>query len=125
MAHKERQGLAESWIINLKATSTITLRREWFCDYIPFKSAVLIGLGDDKVIDAVGSGSMRIFMEVDGKSTVYKLHNVYYVSNIGMNNLLLVTYISERSYSLFFGRDECSILKGRNVIGKARKRDKL
>jgi len=64
-------------------------------------------------------------MEVDGKSTVYELHDVYYVPNMGMNNLLSVTYMSERNYSLFFGRDECNILKGRNVIGKARKKDKL
>jgi len=64
-------------------------------------------------------------MEVDGKSTVYELYDVYYVSNMGMNNLLSVTYMSERNYSLFFGRNKCNILKGRNVIGKARKRNKL
>ena len=73
MAHEGRQGLAESWIIDSGATSTITSRREWFCDYIPFKSAVPIGLGDDRVIDAVGSGSVRISMEVNKKSTVYEL----------------------------------------------------
>jgi len=64
-------------------------------------------------------------MEIDGKSTVYELCDIYYVPNIGMNNLLSVTYMSERNYSLFFGRDEYNILKGKNVIGKARKRDKL
>jgi len=73
MAHKGKQGLAKSWIIDSGATSTITLRREWFYDYIPFKSAVPIGLGDDRVIDAVGSGSVRISMEVNKKSTVYEL----------------------------------------------------
>ena len=56
MAHEERQELAESWIIDSEATSTITSRREWFCDYIPFKSALPIGLGDGRVIDATGSG---------------------------------------------------------------------
>jgi len=56
---------------------------------------------------------------------VYKLWDVYYVPNMGTNNLLSVTYMSERNYSIFFGRDECSILKGTNVIRKAIKRDKL
>jgi len=125
MAHEGKQGLAESWIIDSGATSTMTLRREWFCDYIPFKLAVPIGLGNDRVIDAVRPGSVRISMKVDEKSMVYELCDVYYVPNMGMNNLLSVTYISKRNYSLFFGQDEYNILKGRNVIGKARKRNKL
>ena len=125
MAHEGNPNLAESWIIDSGATSTMTSRREWIYDYIPFKSAVPIGLGDDRVINAVGSGSVRISMDGDGKPTVYKLRDVYYVPNMGTNNLLSVTYMSERNYSTIFGRDECSILKGRNVIGKARKRDKL
>ena len=103
----------------------MTSRREWIHDYIPFKSAIPIGLGDDRVIDAVGSGSVRISMEVDGKPTVYELCDVYHVPNMGTNNLLSVTYMSERNYSTIFGRDECSILKGMNVIGRARKRNKL
>jgi len=125
MAHKENPNLTESWIIDLGATSTMTSRREWIHDYIPFKSAVPIGFGDDRVIDVVGSGLVRISMDGDGRPMVYKLWDIYYVPNIGTNNLLLVIYMSERNYSIFFGRDKCNILKGTNVIGKARKRDKL
>ena len=125
MAYKRNPNLAESWIIDSRATSTMTSRREWIHDYIPFKSAVSISLGDDRVIDAVGSGSVRISIEVNGKPTVYELCDVYYVPNMGTNNLLSVTYISERNYSTIFGQDECSILKGMNVIGRARKRNKL
>ena len=90
--------------------------------------AIPIGLGDDKVIDAIGLELVRISMEIDGKSTVYELCDVYYVPNMGMNNLLSVTsvtYMSETNYSIFFGQDKCTILKSRNVIGKARKRNKL
>ena len=125
MACEGNPNLAESWIIDSGATSTMTSRREWIHDYIPFKSAIPIGLGDNRVIDAVGSGSVRISIEVDGKPTVYELRDVYYVPNMGTNNLLSVTYISERNYSTIFGQDECSILKGMNVIGRARKRNKL
>jgi len=125
MAYKRNPNLAESWIIDSRATSTMTSRREWIHDYIPFKSAVPISLGDDRVIDAVGSGSVRISMDGNGRPTVYELQDVYYVPNMETNNLLSVTYMSERNYSTIFGRNECSILKGMNVIGKARKRDKL
>ena len=125
MAHERNPNLAESWIIDSGATSTMISRREWIHDYISFKLAVSIGLGDNRVIDAVGSGSVRISMDGDGRPTVYKLRDVYYVPNMGTNNLLSVTYMSERNYSIFFGRDESSILKGTNVIGKAIKRDKL
>ena len=62
-----------------------------------------IGLGDDRVINAVGSGSVRISMKVNGKSIVYELCDVYYIPNMEMNNLLSVTYMSKRNYSIFFG----------------------
>jgi len=103
MAYEERKEFAEIWIIDLRVTSTMTSRKEWFCNYIPFKLAIPIGLGDDRIINAIGSGPVRISMEVDGRSMVYELCNIYYVSNIGMNNLLSVMYISERNYSSFFG----------------------
>jgi len=77
------------------------------------------------VIDAIGSGSVRVSMSVDGKTTTYELHNIYYVPNMGTNNLLSVMYMIERDYTVNFGWYNCRILKGRDLIGKATKRDKL
>jgi len=103
----------------------ITSRREWFFDYVPFKSTVPIGLGNNRVIDAVGSGSVRVSMSVNDKTTTYKLRDVYYVPNMGTNNLLSVTYMIERDYTVNFGRHDYRILKGIDLIGKVTKRDKL
>jgi len=61
-------------------------------------SLVSLGACYSRVINAVGSGSVRISMDGDGKPTVYELRDVYYVPNMGTNNLLSVTYMSERNY---------------------------
>jgi len=100
-------------------------RREWFFDYVPFKLTVSIGLGDNRVTDAVGSGLVRVSMSIDSKMIIYKLCDVYYVHNIGTNNLLSVTYMIEKNYTVSFGWYNCRILKERGLIGKVTKRDKL
>jgi len=103
MVHKGNSNLAESWIIDLGVTSTMISRREWIYDYIPFKLAVPISLEDDRVINTVGSGLVRISMDSDRRLMVYELRDVYYVPNMRTNNLLSVTYMSEKNYSIIFG----------------------
>jgi len=71
----------------------MTSKKKWFINYSPFKTSILIGLGNDSIIKAVRSGSIRISMTVDKKSRLFELRDMYYVLDIGTNNLLLVTYM--------------------------------
>jgi len=71
----------------------MTSRKEWFINYSSFKTSISIGLGNNSIIKAVGSGLVRISMTVDGKSRLFELWNVYYVPDMGTNNLLSVTYM--------------------------------
>ena len=62
----------------------MTARREWFVNYTPFGTSVPIGLGDNSTIKAIGSGSIRISMDVNSTSKIFELHDVV---NIRLNYL--------------------------------------
>jgi len=119
MAWRSTSDLARRWIIDSGATSPMTSRKEWFINYSPFKTSISIGLGDDSIIKAVGSGSVRISMTVDGKSRLFELRDVYYVPDMGTNNLLSVTYMVQKGYTVNFGERLCEISKAGSIIGIA------
>jgi len=48
-------------------------RKEWFINYSLFRTSISISLGDNSIIKAVGSGSVRILMTVDGKLRLFEL----------------------------------------------------
>ena len=71
----------------------MTSRKKWFINCSPFETLIPIGLGDDSIIKAIGSGLVKILMTVDGTSRLFELWDVYYVLDMRTNNLLLVTYM--------------------------------
>jgi len=125
MAREATSDLASRWIIDSGATSPMTSRKEWFINYSPFRTPISIGLGDDSIIKAVGSGSVRISMTVDGTSRFFELQDVYYIPDMGTNNLLSVTYMVRKGYTVNFGTNMCEISKAGSVIGKAENRKGL
>ena len=125
MAQKATSDLASRWIIDSGAMSPMTSRKEWFINYSPFRIPISIGLGDDSIIKAVGSGLVRISITVDGTSRLFELQDVYYVPDMGTNNLLSVTYIVQKGYTVNFGTNMCKISKAGSVIRKAENRKRL
>ena len=119
MAREGSSDLTDQWVIDSEATSTMTARREWFINYTPFGTPVPISLGDDSIIKAIGSGSIRISMNVNGISKIFELRDVYYVPDMGANNLLSVSYMMKRGYIVIFGVDKCEIAKDGIVVGEA------
>ena len=71
----------------------MTSRKKWFINCFPFETPISIGLGDDSIIKAVGSGLVKISMTVDRISRLFKLWDIYYVLDMRTNNLLSVTYM--------------------------------
>jgi len=71
----------------------MTSQKEWFINYFPFITPISISLGNDSIIKTVRSGLVRILITVDGTSRLFELWDIYYVLDIGTNNLLSVTYI--------------------------------
>jgi len=64
---------------------------------------------------------MRIVMDIDRKSSVYEFQDIYYVPDMGRNNLLSVMYMVNKGYFVGFGVDKCEIIKGNIVIARAEK----
>ena len=58
-------------------TSHMSPRREWLCDYKSFAEPIKIRIGDDSIILALGSGTI--------KTNVGKLTNCYYVPDLCAN----------------------------------------
>ena len=125
MAWEGALDLAENWIINSGATSPITARKDWIINYMPFERSIPISLGDDRTIEVIRSGSVRISMNVNGSSNIYKFRNVYYVPEIESNNLLSVTSMVNKGYFVDFGTHKCKISKGGIVIEETKKRRNL
>jgi len=73
MAQEVTSDLTSRWIIDSGATSPMTSRKEWFINYSPFRTPISIGLGNNSIIKAVGSGSVRISITVDGTSRLFEL----------------------------------------------------
>jgi len=117
--------LVDSWIIDSGATSPMTARKDWMTGYTSFDMPIPIGLGDNRTIKALGSGSVQISMDVNGKSNIYELRNVYYVPDMVTNNLLSVTYMVNKGYFVSFGAHKCEITRSGNLIGKAEKQRNL
>jgi len=60
MAWKATSNLASRWIIDLEVTSPMTSRKKWFINYSLFRIPIPIGLGDNSIIKAIRSGSIKI-----------------------------------------------------------------
>jgi len=99
----------------------MTARKDWMINYTPFQMAIPIGLGDNRTIKTIGLGSVRIVMNINGKLSIYKFQNVYYVSDIGTNNFLSVMYIVNKGYFVGFGMDKCEIIKENIIIVRVEK----
>jgi len=97
----------------------MTARREWFVNYTPFGIPISIGLGDNSIIKAIGLGSIRISMDVNSRSKIFELCDMYYVLDMGTNNLLSISYIVKKGYTVNFGVDKCEIAKDRIIVGEA------
>jgi len=91
-------------------------------NYTPFDMPISIGLGDDSVIKAIRSGSIRITIDVGKKSKTYELCDIYYVLDMEANNLLSVTYMVKKGYTVDFGVNNCEIRKDDNAVGIAERK---
>jgi len=103
----------------------MTARKELFINYSLFCAPVPIGLGNNSIIKAFGLGSIRISMTANGVSRMFELQDVYYILDMGTNNLLSVIYMIRKDYTINFGTNLCEISKAGLVIGKAENRKGL
>jgi transposase InsO family protein len=105
------------WYVDSGASQHLTPRRDWFSDYksIPPKQ---VFMGDDHPQLAIGVGSIRVQLEVDGEVIRGRFMDVLHVPGIA-NNLLSVSKMVSQGMSVQFEAGTCLIRnKAGKVVGK-------
>ncbi len=70
----------ERWIVDSGATSHMTFRKDLLHDYQEFDVPEKVGLGDGRIVDAVGTGAICLNMQF--KVSNSKRHKVLYVPKL-------------------------------------------
>ena len=74
------------WLVDSGASSHMTPQKEFLVDYREFDTPEKVGLGDGRIVEAVGVGNMRfnmLFKVSDSKRAV--MYNVLYVPKLACN----------------------------------------
>ena len=105
----ERSGLLTKWIIDSGASSPMSSHHNWFHMYQDISPPKKVWLSDDRYILAMGIGQLHLEMDLGGgKKGLTVIHSAYYVPGVS-GNLLSVSYLIKRGYSVNFHDDKCHI----------------
>ena len=99
----------DKWLVDSGASSHMTPKREYFTEYRSFSTPEKVALGDGRVVEAVGIGSIRLNMlfEVsDSKRAV--IYDVLHVPRLSCN-LFSVRAAAKRGNTVKFGQSRCWI----------------
>ena len=98
MLQEQKAEVAERWIVDLGASSSMTSNCEWLANYRKLSKPKKVWIGDERYIYAVGIGQVKITMY---QKAIYLVQNVYYIPDLN-GNLLLVSYLVNRKYHVHF-----------------------
>lgn len=122
-ASTENKVMKERWIIDTGSTKHMTGSLNNVCGRTPCEEEVL--LADGRNLTANGCGSGRIIGRgLLGECIDMKLEDLLYVPGL-CGNVLSVSRITGKGYSVLFGPTDYRILEGDNVIAVGEKRGGL
>ena len=99
----------EKWLVDSGASSHMTAHREYFLEYYSFSTPEKVGLGNGRVVEAVGAGTIRLNMLFKvSNSKKAGMHNVLHVSKLAYS-LFSVRAAAKRGNTVKFGRSRCWI----------------
>ena len=98
MLQEQKAEVAERWIVDLGASLFMTSNCEWLANYCKLSKPKKVWMGDKRYIYTVGIGQVKITMY---QKAIYLVQNIYYVSDLN-GNLLLVFYLVNRKYHVHF-----------------------
>ena len=99
----------DKWLVDSGASSHMTYRGDYFTQYQPFSVPKRVSLGDGRVVEAVGVGTIRLnmFFKVSNakRATMY---NVLYVPQLACN-LFSVSAAAKKGNTVKFDNLKCWI----------------
>ena len=123
----ERSGLTTKWIIDSGASSPMSCHRNWFHMYRDISPQKKVWLGDNRYILAMGIGQLHLEMDLGGgKKGLTVIRSAYYVPEVS-GNLLSVSYLLKRGFTVNFSNTECRIFCNtkQDLCGIAKENDGL
>ena len=95
------------WLLDSGATRHMTFSGSIFKSFSKFDRPQKVGLGDGHVLDAVGTGDVKIRIRVSRDKTKFAtLHDVLHVPDLKVN-LFSVRSAAERGFVVQFGHTRC------------------
>ena len=101
--------LSEKWLIDSGASWIMCSNCHWFYQYTPLSPPVMITLGDNSTIPAIGQGRIQVRMNAGRCYEHAMLHDVLYVPDMG-GNLLSVSHFARRGAEVRFKGNYCHIM---------------
>lgn len=91
----------EAWYVDSAASFHMTRNYNWFDTYEELKEKINITIANNKIITAVGKGTIDVEVFNGKHWTVSKLNEVMYVPDMGPSNLFSVSKACDRGLKMF------------------------
>ena len=99
----------DKWLVDSGASSHMTPKREYFSKYQSFITPEKVGLGDGRVVEAVGVGTEKLNMPFKvSKSKKAVMYDVLHIPKLSCN-LFSVRVATKRGNTFKFGQSKCWI----------------
>ncbi len=96
------------WIVDSGCSAHMTHDKSLFLSYAPVAGSQYVELGDNKKVEIVGQGTVRIQLKVKGKQSTCNLHNAMHVPDLGYS-LLSVPSMDKNGLFTTFGNKMCYV----------------
>ena len=90
-----------TWYIDSGASQHMSHQKDSMEDYVEFATPEKVRLGDNRVIEALGKGSVWVQVKVEENYKRAKLQDVLYVPDLA-KNLFSVSAVTKKKYSMSF-----------------------
>lgn len=115
----------EKWLVDSGASSHMTHQKEFLLDYREFATPEKVGVGDGRVVEAIGIGNVHLNMRFKVSELKRATLHVLYVPKLACN-LFSVRAAASKSNTVKFGRTRCWIRKNDGeLLGMGSLTDKL
>jgi len=104
-----------AWVIDSGATAHMSNNKKLFTNLEKLDNPIDVKVGDGFELQAVGLGTVSIYVNVNGNSKKCTLSRVYYVPNLSYN-LLSVSEITKKNKKVTFNDRGCEIFDDKNNL---------
>jgi hypothetical protein len=111
----QSNNLHNNWLVDSGASRIMTLRQEWFYQYIPLTKPIKVVLRDDSAIMATGVGHIFVCMHNGLYWSPAILQDILHVPDL-YSNLLSVSHFNHCRNEICFANQRCELLDKSGAI---------